>query len=150
MDYTNKEKIQNNVEINKAEAEMNEINKLIESLDFESAKHLLQKRLSAEPKNVDVIDLMSEVLMNLDETEQAITLIKKSISLEPNKNAEKYMTIGQLSDYKLALKYYEKGISIFINELNNETDNQKLINIKNSLASAYSAVAELYMNSDLW
>lgn len=150
MEYKNKENFQNNVEINNSEAEMIEINKFIESLDFESAKHLLQKKLSAEPNNLEVIDVMSEVLMNLDETEQAITLIKKSISLEPNKNAEKYMTLGQLSDYKLALKYYEKGISIFLYELNNETDNQKLINIKNSLASAYSAVAELYMNSDLW
>jgi hypothetical protein len=71
-------------------------------------------------------------------------MLKKSISLEPNKNAEKYMTIAQLSDCKTALKYYEKGIFIFEEEYKNNKA------ISSSLASAYSSVAELFMKTDLW
>jgi predicted Zn-dependent protease len=131
-------------------AEMAEINKLIEDLDFESARVILENKLKQEPNNVEYIDTLAEVLMNLDEAEATEKLIKKSISLEPNKNAEKYMTLGQLSDCRSALKLYEKGISIFQGDLNMEIDDNKRSQIKSSLASAYAAIAELFMNSDLW
>lgn len=74
-------------------------------------------------------------------------VLKKWIELEPNSGAEKFMSLGQISDYKIAQQCYEKGIQIFTNDLNSSPDNQQ---IKSSLASAYSALAELYMNSDLW
>ena len=130
--------------------QMAEINKLREDLDFESARVILEKKLKQEPNNVEYIDTLAEVLMNLDEAEATEKLIKKSISLEPNKNAEKYMTLGQLSDCRSALKLYEKGISIFQGDLNMEIDDNKRVQIKSSLASAYAAIAELFMNSDLW
>ena len=130
--------------------DMAEINKLIEDLEFETAKGLLENKLKQDPNNIEYIDTLSEVLMNLDEPEAAEKLIKKSISLEPNKNAEKYMTLGQLSDCRSALKLYEKGVSIFQGELNMEIDDNKRSQIKSSLASAYAAIAELFMNSDLW
>jgi tetratricopeptide (TPR) repeat protein len=130
--------------------QMAEINKLLEDLDFESARVILEKKLKQEPNNVEYIDTLAEVLMNLDEAEATEKLIKKSISLEPNKNAEKYMTLGQLSDCRSAIKLYEKGISIFQGDLNMEIDDNKRVQIKSSLASGYAAIAELFMNSDLW
>ncbi len=158
MDNMNKTNFQKNINsennITKSSAsldsEMIEINKLIENLEFDTAKVLLQNKINVDPNNLDVIDTMSEVLMNLDETEYAIELIKRSISLEPNKNAEKYMTLGQLSDCKTALKYYEKGVSIFQSDIHHEKDAEKIKSIKNSLASAYATIAELFMNTDLW
>lgn len=131
--------------------EMTEIQKLIEELEYHTAKDRLEKKLTTNPNDVEVIDTLSEVLIDLGEVESAIKLIKKSISLEPNKNADKYMTLGQLSENcKISLKNYEKGIQIFVSELENEKDINKALMIKNSLASAYAAVAELYMNTDLW
>jgi predicted Zn-dependent protease len=130
--------------------EMAEINKLIEDFDFDTAKAMLEVKLRAEPNNIEYIDTMAEVLMNLDESDAAEKLFKKSISLEPNKNAEKYMTLGQLSDCRSALKLYEKGVHIFMNDLNVELDEDKRVKIRDSLASAYAAIAELHMNTDLW
>ena len=49
--------------------EMIEINKIIENLDYENAKKQLQKKLKKEPNNVEVLDTLSEVLMNMDEVE---------------------------------------------------------------------------------
>lgn len=60
------------------------------------------------------------------------------------------MTLGQiLKDYKESLKCYEKGIQLFLNELQS-ADSSKVDSLKNSLADAYASVAEIYMNSDLW
>lgn len=139
------------------DSEMLEINECIDKLEFDRAFILLEKKLDKEPNNVYYLDLLSEVTMNLDDTETTIKLINKSISLEPNKNGEKYMTLGQLlNDYRQTLKMYQKGLSIFLEELNEEeakskgTSTATNVSLKNSIASAYAAIAELYMNSDLW
>lgn len=62
------------------------------------------------------------------------------------------MTIGQLSDFKSSLKYYHKGIELYIKELKtiDPADTEHLSSVSNSLASGYAAMAELYMQSDLW
>ena len=139
------------------ESEMIEINECIDKFDFERASMLLQKKLEKEPDNVNYLDLLSEVSMNLDDTKTTIKLIKKSINLQPDRNGEKYMTLGQiLDDYKQTLKMYQKGLSIFLEELSLEqnksmqNNSPKIISLKSSTSSAYAAIAELYMNSDLW
>ena len=63
------------------------------------------------------------------------------------KNGDKYMSLAQLSDYKEALKLYQKGIEVYVNMLSANPNNKE---IKSSLASGYAALAELYMKSDLW
>ena len=66
-------------------------------------------------------------------------------------NGEKYMTLGQLTDdCKNILALYEKGIQVFRFELQNEKNITKIESIKNSIASAFAAICELYMKSDLW
>jgi tetratricopeptide (TPR) repeat protein len=59
------------------------------------------------------------------------------------------MSLGQLSDYKSALKYYLKGIELFQKELNAINDNEKRNKINDSISSAYASLAELYMNTPL-
>lgn len=60
------------------------------------------------------------------------------------------MTLGQLlNDCKMSLKCFEKGVELFLRELNIEEEDKK-DSIKSSIARAYSSIAELYMNSDLW
>jgi tetratricopeptide (TPR) repeat protein len=135
--------------------DMLEINECLERLEFEKASQLLQNKLEKEPNNVNCIDTLSEVMMSLDDTEATIKLIKKSISLEPDNNGEKYMTLGQiLSDYRQTLKMYQKGVAIFLEELKQEQiknpNSSKNISLQNSISSAYASIAELYMNTDLW
>ena len=129
--------------------EMKKIQQLIDTFDYEQAAILLKEILKVEPNNVEVLDTLSEVLMNLDNTKEAINVIKRSIELDPDNNPEKYMTLGQLSEYKMSLTCYKKGIELFMKEVNTTTDNDKLASLNNSIASAYASIAELYMNSDL-
>ena len=57
------------------------------------------------------------------------------------------MSLAQLSDYKQALKLYQKGIEAYLTNLNENPNNSE---IKSSIASGYAALAELYMKSELW
>ena len=137
---------------------MNIVNNLVDALQYPEAKNILMEKLKIFPNDTEVLDTLSEVLIALNETKEAINLINKSIQIEPNKNAEKYMSLGQLSQYRESLKCYKKGIEIYSAELNilvnnnlsNPENEEKIKKIKSDLASAYSTIAELYMDSDLW
>jgi thioredoxin-like negative regulator of GroEL len=62
-----------NNSLNTAEdSEMIEINKLIENLDYENAKKLLQNKITREPNNTEAIDTLAEVLLNMDESDSVI------------------------------------------------------------------------------
>ena len=143
-----------NLTTSNIECDMTKINSLLDSLEYEEAKNLLSQKLLIFPDNVDIIDTLSEVLIGLDQPKEAINWLKKSIELQPNKNPEKYMSLGQFSDYKNSLILYTKGVELYLQELNNLENNKdyqkNLKKIKNSIASAYASLAELYMNSDLW
>ncbi len=164
-----------NIIINKSlENDLTLVNNLVDSLQYNEARNILLEKIQIYPNNTDILDTLSEVLIALNEVKEAIKILKKSIEIEPNKNPEKYMSLGQLSDYKISLKCYNKGIELYKEELNNimvntfpynesENDNdnknenenekikiEKIKKIKNDLASAYSSIAELYMDSDLW
>ncbi len=144
-----------NINISDADPDMTVINNLIDGLNYEQAKNLLLQKLNIDPNNVDVLDTLSEVLISLDDTKEAIKIFKKSIELEPEKNPEKYMSLGQLSNFKTALVYYKKGVELYCKEINslNQNDLEYKNNLKKSkinLASAYASIADLYMNTDLW
>ncbi len=129
---------------------LTQVNKYIEQLDYENAKSLLESILQAQPNNTEALDTLSEVLLTLGDTESTIQMVNKSIKLEPNKNGDKYMTIGQLTDSaKGTLKFYEKGVEVFISDLKSANETQK-VTIKDSLASAYASIAELHMTTELW
>lgn len=137
------------------DADLSLVNHLIDNLRYEEAKALLLERVQQYPNDVDVLDTLSEVLISLDDPKEAIKILKRSIELQPNKNPEKYMSLGQLTDYKNSLKYYKKGIELYCAELNalkpNDIDYESsLKKLKTNLASAYASIADLYMNSDLW
>lgn len=147
---------QNNIiSNNNLNLEMALINNLIDNLKYEDAKTLLLEKIQKYPNDVDILDTLSEVLISLDEPKEAIKVLKKSIELEPEKNPEKYMSLGQLSNYKNSLKLYKKGVELYCIEINtlDQNDPEYLNNLKKlkmNLASAYASIAELYMNTDLW
>ena len=57
------------------------------------------------------------------------------------------MSLAQLSDCKQAIQLYQTGIEIYKTQYNEFSGNTE---IKSSIAKGYAALAELYMNSDLW
>lgn len=125
----------------------NEILKLMEICDYDNAKDLIEKYLYNDKENVEILDLYAEVLINSDLPNEAIKILKKSIELAPESSGDKFMSLAQLVDHKQALKYYFKGIDIYKRQLHENSSNN---DINTSLANGYAAVAELYMNTDLW
>ena len=61
--------------------EIIEINNLIENLDYENAKNLLQNKIKREPNNTEAIDTLAEVLLNMDETDSVIKVNNIDIML---------------------------------------------------------------------
>ena len=55
---------------------MEEAMKLIEKLDYESAKNLLENSLKSNENDTELLDLYAEVLINLDLTEEAKKVLK--------------------------------------------------------------------------
>lgn len=125
---------------------INQSTALIESFEYEKAREILEEAFKSNPSNIKIIDLISDVYFNLDNIEGACKMIKKSISLDPNHNPEKYMTFGQLvPDLKLGIQSYQKGIELFKKELTKENSKE----IKKAIASGYASIAERYMTTDL-
>jgi len=150
LNQTNNFNLNNNID-----SDMALINNLMDSLRYEEAKALLLEKLQKYPNDVDILDTLSEVLISLDESKEAIKILKKSIELEPEKNPEKYMSLGQLSNYKISLKNFKKGVELYCNEINSLDLNDKeyinnLKKLKLNLSSAYASIADLYMTTDLW
>ena len=134
--------------------DMTHVNNLVDALQYGEAKSILLEKVKTFPNDVEVLDTFSEVLIALNESKEAINVLNQSIQIKPNENAEKYMSLGQLSEYKISLKCYKKGIEIYTAELNllvkRSKNAEKIKKIKSDLASAFSSIAELYMDSDLW
>ena len=120
---------------------------LIELGEFDKAKVILEEAFKMDPSRIDVIDLISDVYFNLDNLEGSMKMIKKSISMDPENNPQKYMTFAQmLSDPNEAFQSYQKGIELYIKQLQSTPSD---IGIKAQIARGYSSIAELFMNSKL-
>lgn len=119
------------------------VEKLIEKINLEEAKKILDSMVIEYKNSSEVWDLYSEVLLGLDKTKEAKKSLETSIKLEPNSNGDKYMSLGQLlDDPRKKLEMFEKAIIIYRkNELNEE--------IRNVLSSALASIAELYMSTYL-
>jgi len=78
-------------------------------------------------------------------------VLKRSIALEPDKNPEKFMSMGQLTKKShKALKYYQKGLELYLQEFKETNDEKRVEGLKSLIAIGYAAVGELYMTTMLW
>lgn len=122
------------------------IEALVKELNLEEAKIKLDKMIKVYTNKADLYDLYSEVLLSLNYTKEAKAAIEKSISLEPESNGDKYMTLGQLLDKpRKKLECYYKGVEVYKKLIQNNNDNTVLFTI----SSALSSIAELYMTTEL-
>lgn len=65
-------KTQENINSNTQDQDLIQINELINLLDYENANILLHEKLKREPNNVELLDTLSEVLMSLNNTNEAV------------------------------------------------------------------------------
>jgi hypothetical protein len=68
-------KTKENINSNTQDQELLQINDLINLLDYGNANILLHEKLKREPNNVELLDILSEVLMSLDNTKEAVEVI---------------------------------------------------------------------------
>lgn len=128
---------------NDYKSSISRVEKLIELINLEEAKKILDSMVVQYSNSTEVWDLYSEVLLGLDKTKEAKKALETSIKLDPNSNGDKFMSLGQLlDDPKKKLDMFEKAISIY----QKSEQNEEMLMV---LSSALASVSELYMSTYL-
>lgn len=127
----------------------------IDNLEFDDAQHQVESALRTLPNHAPSYELLGEVLVDQDQQDDARAAFKKAIECDGNDPAamtgfEKYLWMGQLCEEggEAAIAYYKTGVKRLISVIT-RTDEDEQPPMRARLASAYSAMAELYM-TDLW
>lgn len=67
-----------------------------------------------EPENATALETKALVLLELDQADEARTLLLHAAELEPDEGPSKFMYLGQLSVGTEAASYIQKGIEVMI------------------------------------
>lgn len=114
---------------------------LHESCQLEQAlpiyAQLYSLALSSNQLSSELLDDYAELCTSLGNLDQSRKLYTQSIQMFPNVNSSKYFALAQICTSEESISLYTKGILL-------STDQEKP-----QVASAYSAMAEIYM-TDLW
>ena len=123
----------------------------MEDCEYDEAEKILKVLFKKDPNNVEVLDYLGELYLNIGNFKGAKKMLEKSISLKPDLNPDKYMDYSQLLDSPIKrVEAYQKAIQLYNNNLDlNKNDINKSKEIKESISSALSSIASLYMTTDL-
>ena len=125
--------------------DLEKIKSLMEDCDYDEAEKILKVLFKKDPNNVEVLDYLGELYLNIGNYKGAKKMLEKSISLKPDLNPAKYMYYSQVLDEPIKrVESYQKAIQLYKNIL---SENKK--ETKESIASALSSIASLYMTTDL-
>ena len=125
--------------------DLEKIKSLMEDCDYDEAEKILKVLFKKDPNNVEVLDYLGELYLNIGNYKGAKKMLEKSISLKPDLNPVKYMYYAQVLDEPIKrVESYQKAIQLYKNIL---SENKK--ETKESIASALSSIASLYMTTDL-
>ena len=125
--------------------DLEKIKTLMEDCEYDEAEKILKALFKKDPNNVEVLDYLGELYLNIGNYKGAKKMLEKSISLKPDLNPVKYMYYAQVLDEPIKrVESYQKAIQLYKNIL---SENKK--DTKESIASALSSIASLYMTTDL-
>jgi len=135
---------------------MDEIEELISTYQFEEAIVMLVNANNQYPNDTHFIDIYADISLQLGDIDKAKELLLKSIELDPNNGASKFMNLGQITGGMESVQCYQKGIEIVNNEknlflsLNNQnTENyDEIRNFNNIIISGLCSIAEIYMTDE--
>ena len=132
-------------------SDLEKIKVLMEDCEYDEAEKILKVLFKKDPNNVEVLDYLGELYLNIGNFKGAKKMLEKSISLKPDSNPDKYMDYSQLLDSPIKrVEAYQKAIQLYNNNLDlNKSDINKSKEIKESISSALSSIASLYMTTDL-
>ena len=116
----------------------------------DEAEKILKVLFKKDPNNIKVLDYLGELYLNIGNYKGAKKMLEKSISLSPESNPDKYMDYSQVLEAPIKrVESYQKAIQLYYNLEKNEQDINKKKEIKESISSALSSIASLYMTTDL-
>ena len=130
--------------------DLEKIKELMDDCEYDEAEKILKVLFKKDPNNIQVLDYLGELYLNIGNYKGAKKMLEKSISLSPESNPDKYMDYSQvLEDPIKRVESYQKAIQLYYNLEKNEQDINKKKEIKESISSALSSIASLYMTTDL-
>ena len=131
--------------------DLEKIKELMDDCEYEEAEKILKVLFKKDPNNVEVLDYLGELYLNIGNFKGSKKMLEKSISLQPDSNPDKYMDYSQVLENPIKrVESYQKAIQLYKNNLEiNKNDINKVKEIKESIASALSSIASLYMTTDL-
>ncbi|EIE25825.1 TPR-like protein [Coccomyxa subellipsoidea C-169] len=102
----------------------------------------------ARSQNVEYLDALGSVLAETGQQEDAITVLRRAVELQPEKGFSKYMYLGQLLDGEEALAALQKGVSVLQStidsqEMNEGEEDEEELQAR--LSSALCTLAETHM-----
>ena len=133
------------------ESDLEKIKTLMEDCEYDEAEKILKVLFKKDPNNVEGLDYLGELYLNIGNFKGAKKMLEKSISLKPDSNPDKYMDYSQVLDIPIKrVESYQKAIQLYnINLEQYKNDINKSKEIKESISSALSSIASLYMTTDL-
>ena len=130
--------------------DLEKIKELMDDCEYDEAEKILKVLFKKDPNNIKVLDYLGELYLNIGNYKGAKKMLEKSISLSPESNPDKYMDYSQVLEAPIKrVESYQKAIQLYYNLEKNEQDINKKKEIKESISSALSSIASLYMTTDL-
>jgi len=110
------------LELSEVEQMCQQAEEALQQLEFPTAKSLLEEASKLVQNNEEkamVYDLIAQVLLEEGEdVPRAIAVLKEAESLTPNVNYERLVNLGQLTQEQESLGYYQQGLNVLQEQLN--------------------------------
>lgn len=127
----------------------------VDSFDLAAAEAILKRALQQHPGSTTAMDMLAELYLQIGRTEEAKSLLEKSIAQKPGygpkdmkSSSTKWMYYAQIVEGHDAVKSYKKGIEVLQAELavaKTEMDATTIADVCKQIGAAYAAIAEVYM-----
>jgi tetratricopeptide (TPR) repeat protein len=111
----------------------------VEQCHYDIGAKFYLRALEMNPKDTNIMDALADAHLQLDQVDEALLLLEKSVSLAPSSGPAKWLSLAQLKQGQDAAACYGQGILLLTQEENSSKQHT------DALASAHCSVVELYM-----
>lgn len=99
------------------EALVEQGNIALSSMKIELAAQFFSKALELSPDDTNIMDALSDVLLQMGDQNLALELLQRSTSMAPSANPYKWCYLAQLQTGEDALLSYRTGINLLAGQL---------------------------------
>ena len=130
---------------------MQRVDQCLENFEHEMALKFCEKALKMEPDNMKVHECYGNVYAEVGDIENAKKHFNEAVRIAPDVGHVKYLYLGQLTEGRKAVEYYEKGITIMKSAVEYQknnisvNENEKKTLSNSDIASVYCSLAEIFM-----